>query len=125
MASFETTGVLKVKKSTQQVSEKFSKREFVLTTDYQSQYPQYISMQLTQDKCSLLDQYNVGDELKVSFNLRGREWSGPEGVRYFNTIEVWRLEKVSQGAAPSSSSPSSAYVPNTQAATEVGDDLPF
>ena len=47
MASFETTGVLKVKKSTQQVSEKFSKREFVLTTDYQSQYPQYISMPQT------------------------------------------------------------------------------
>ena len=92
MASFETTGILKVKKDTQQVSEKFSKREFVMTTDMTTQYPQYISMQLTQDKCALLDAYNEGDEVKVSFNLRGREWSGPEGVKYFNSLEAWRLE---------------------------------
>jgi len=123
MASFETTGILKVKKDTQQVSEKFSKREFVITTDLSTQYPQYISMQLTQDKCALLDAYNEGDEIKVSFNLRGREWSGPEGVRYFNSLEAWRLERASAPQASSSSAPmqSAEVMPNQQ----IADDLPF
>jgi hypothetical protein len=123
MASFETTGILKVKKETQVISDKFSKREFVLTTDQSTQYPQYISMQLTQDKCSLLDAYNVGDEIKVHFNLRGREWNGPEGVRYFNTIEVWRLERMSQnGNVPQ---PPIIVTSDVMPSQEVADDLPF
>ena len=72
----ELTGTLKVKSNEQQISEKFRKREFVIT-DNSSQYPQHIMFQLTQDKCSLLDSYNVGDEIKVYFNLRGREWTSP------------------------------------------------
>jgi hypothetical protein len=129
MASFEITGILKVKKDTQQVSDKFSKREFVITTDLSTQYPQYISLQLTQDKCALLDGYNEGDEIKVSFNLRGREWSGPDGVRYFNSLEAWRLERASTSAsstmqsAPQSSAPmANADVMPSQ---EIADDLPF
>ncbi|GBL36291.1 hypothetical protein EMGBS15_18860 [Filimonas sp.] len=127
MASFETTGILKVKKDTQQVSEKFSKREFVITTDLSTQYPQYISMQLTQDKCALLDAYNEGDEIKVSFNLRGREWSGPEGVRYFNSLEAWRLERASSPQASSSSSSSSAPMQSAEVMPDqqIADDLPF
>lgn len=127
MASFETTGILKVKNETQQVSDKFSKREFVITTDTSTQYPQYISMQLTQDKCALLDAYNVGDEIKVSFNLRGREWDGPEGVRYFNSIEAWRVERVGvvsqapQADVQSAPMQSSEVMPSQ----EVSDDLPF
>lgn len=132
MASFEVNGILKIKSETQMVSEKFSKREFVVTTDANTQYPQYISFQLTQDKCGLLDQYNVGDEIKVSFNLRGREWNGPQGVRYFNSLEAWRLERASgQQAAPSnyqaayqaSQSPSTEqFIQNNNA---IVDDLPF
>ena len=125
MASFETTGILKVKKETQVVSEKFSKREFVITTDSSTQYPQYITLQLTQDKCGLLDHFQLGDEIKVSFNLRGREWNGPEGIRYFNTLEAWRLEKASsqQAAASAPAAPMSTIdvLPNS----EVADDLPF
>lgn len=132
MASFEVNGILKIKSETQMVSEKFSKREFVVTTDANTQYPQYISFQLTQDKCGLLDQYNVGDEIKVSFNLRGREWNGPQGVRYFNSLEAWRLERASgQQAAPSNYQP--AYQASQAPATEqfiqnnnaIVDDLPF
>ena len=123
MASFETTGILKVKKDTQQVSEKFSKREFVMTTDMTTQYHQYISMQLTQDKCALLDAYNEGDEVKVSFNLRGREWSGPEGVKYFNSLEAWRLEKVSSSSPSSHAAPTSSD--DVMPSTELNDDLPF
>lgn len=124
MASFETTGILKVKRDTQVVSEKFSKREFVLTTDLSTQYPQYITLQLTQDKCSLLDAIQEGDEMKVSFNVRGREWNGPDGIRYFNTLEAWRLEKVSASAsAPSNQAP--AHNPAVMSSEEIADDLPF
>ena len=95
---FKLSGTLKVKNDTVQVSEKFSKREFVLT-DASSMYPQDILFQLTQDKCNLLDAVNVNDQIEVSFNLRGREWTSPQGeVRYFNTLDAWRIEKV--GAAP-------------------------
>ena len=126
MASFETNGILKVKKETQQVSEKFSKREFIITTDMTTQYPQYISLQLTQDKCALLDNYNVGDEIKVSFNLRGREWNGPEGVRYFNSLEAWRIERATSSApAPQTSSSAPMSSIDVMPSQEIADDLPF
>jgi hypothetical protein len=90
---YTTKGTLKVANQTQVVSEKFSKREFVIeTTD---QYPQQVMFQLTQDKCNLLDAFKVGNQLEVSFNLRGREWTSPAGeVKYFNTLEAWRLERL-------------------------------
>ncbi len=95
----DVTGVLKVKFDTQKVSDRFQKREFVLSTDLNTPYPQHVSFQVTQDKCTLLDNYNVGDELKVQFNLRGREWNGPQGIKYFNTLEAWRIEKTNGLAA--------------------------
>ncbi|MBL7771660.1 MAG: DUF3127 domain-containing protein [Chitinophagaceae bacterium] len=126
MASFEIVGNLKVKGETTAVSEKFSKREFVLITEMSSQYPQYISLQLTQEKCALLDNFQIGDEMKVSFNLRGREWNGPQGLRYFNSLEAWRLEKATAGAtngAPVSSAP--IATPGVVSNAEIVDDLPF
>jgi hypothetical protein len=117
----DITGILKVKNEAQQVSEKFKKREFVLT-DNSSQYPQHISFQLTQDKCNLIDQYAIGSEIKVHFNLRGREWTSPQGeIRYFNTLEAWRIE----GGAANSSSSKMESVPETFTAASEGDDLPF
>lgn len=122
----DITGILKVKNEAQQVSEKFKKREFVLT-DNSSQYPQHVSFQLTQDKCNLIDSYNVGAEIKVHFNLRGREWTSPQGeIKYFNTLEAWRIE----GGANSASGNSSASnkmesVSETFTAATEGDDLPF
>lgn len=132
MPSYELIGTLKVKNDTQVVSEKFSKREFVITTDTSSNYPQFISLQLTQDRCNLLDQYNVGDELKVSFNLRGREWSGPQGIRFFNSLEAWRIERAGQVAAASQESYSSPAMataaesfPTSSGSSEGEGDLPF
>lgn len=93
-------GILHLKKDTQVVSEKFKKREFVIKTE--DQYPQYITFQLTQDKCPVLDAYTVGSAITVHFNLRGREWNGPEGVRYFNTLEAWRIEGVAADVQPPS-----------------------
>lgn len=115
------TGILKIKNAEQKVSEKFRKREFVLT-DNSSQYPQHILFQLTQDRCSLMDNYNVGDEIKVSFNLRGREWQNPQGeVKYFNSLDVWRIEGGSNKGSNSSVDEQEAPVAN--AGPE--DDLPF
>ena len=69
----------------------FRKRELVVTTD--DQYPQDLMIEFVQDKCDLLSSYKVGQDVKVSINLRGREWINPEGVaKYFNSIQGWRIE---------------------------------
>ena len=76
----------------------FRKREMVVTTD--EQYPQHIMIEFTQDKCDLLNNYQVGEPVKVSINLRGREWVNPQGeTKYFNSIQGWRIEKA-QAEAP-------------------------
>lgn len=72
----------------------FRKRETVITTD--EQYPQSILIEFIQDKCELLDKYKVGEDVKISYNLRGKEWVNPEGVtKYFNAIQGWRIESLS------------------------------
>lgn len=92
-------GVVKVIKPTQQVSEKFSKREFVVTDNSDTQYPQDIMFELTQDKTSVLDSVMEGQEVEVSFNLRGREWKSPQGeVKYFNTLNAFKVDTI--GATP-------------------------
>ncbi len=119
----QVTGKLKVKSNEQVVSDRFRKREFVIT-DESSQYPQHISFQLTQDKCSLIERVNIGDEITVSFNLRGREWTSPQGeVKYFNSLEAWKIEARSTSASPSYEA---APMPSQQAMSgDVKDDLPF
>lgn len=118
----DITGTLKIKNSEVQVSEKFKKREFVITEN-SSQYPQFLQFQLTQDRCSLLDNYKVGDELKVFFNLRGREWKNPQGeVKYFNSLEAWRLEA---GSAQNNAVAPAADVKAVPAMDAQNDDLPF
>ena len=129
----EVTGTLKAKFDTQKVSDRFQKREFVLTTEASTPYPQQVSFQVTQDKCSILDQYNEGEELRVQFNLRGREWNGPQGIKYFNTLEAWRIEKIQGGNNSGQSTQNTNQVTNTNTSaapvftgnTESNDDLPF
>lgn len=117
--TMDITGILKVKEEAQQVSDKFRKREFVLT-DNSSQYPQHISFQLTQDKCGLIDNYAVGSTIKVHFNLRGREWTSPKNeIKYFNTLEAWRIETI-QNLQVDTGKTSTGNTGPTQE-----DDLPF
>jgi len=130
----DITGILKVKGAGQVVSEKFTKREFVLT-DNSSQYSQHISFQLTQDKTSLLDRYNVGDEIKVHFNLRGREWTSPQGeTKYFNTLEAWRIEGLQTSGGNNQQQQQQQQQSNqqqqqvnqtSQTANSAEEDLPF
>jgi hypothetical protein len=89
-----------------------------------------VSFQVTQDKCSMLDSFNEGDEIKVQFNLRGREWNGPQGIKFFNTLEAWRIEKVAAGssnAAPAQNAqmPQSTAAPVFNSSVADNDDLPF
>ncbi len=119
----QLTGILKLKKDEQAVNEKFKKREFVLT-DNSSQYPQHISFQLTQDRCSLLDQVQVGETINVHFNIRGREWTSPQGeIKFFNSLEAWKIDRNASGSGQSSSSDQYENSPAVQAQDK--DDLPF
>lgn len=97
----EVTGKIKLINETQTFGAKgFAKRELVVTTN--EQYSQMIMIEFVQDKCDLLNSYNVGDDVKVSINLRGREWINPEGVaKYFNSIQGWRIEKAEAQDLPS------------------------
>lgn len=127
----EVTGILKVKYDTNVVSERFKKRDFVLTVEPGSPYPQHVTFQLVQDKVSLLDGFNVGDEMKVLFNLKGREWTSPQGeVKYFNTIDAWRMEKLAAGQGQSQNTNSNAGKvdngnPPVFTSNSAEDDLPF
>ena len=88
----------------------FKKRELVITTN--EQYPQVLLLEFVQDKCAILDKYNVDDNVTVSINLRGREWENDKKeIIYFNTIQGWRIEKIESNDVP------------VQPFEEVGDDL--
>lgn len=71
----------------------FQKRDLVITTD--GQYPQDIIIQFTQGNCALLDNLQIGQMVKIHFNLQGREWTSPQGeVKYFNTVVGWKIELI-------------------------------
>jgi hypothetical protein len=124
----EVTGKIKAINPTQEVSASFKKRELVVTTE--EQYPQHIMIEFTQDKTDLLDNYKVGQEVKVGINLRGREWVNPQGeTKYFNSIQGWRIEKVQAEAPAAPQMPpipdAEAFEPATNFNEEEHDDLPF
>lgn len=121
----EVHGKIKLINETQTVSGSFKKREVVVTTD--EQYPQHISIEFQQDKTDLLSSYAVGNDVKVSINLRGRGWVNPQGEeKYFNTIVGWRIEKTSQNTPqpqPQPAQQSFTHEPNV--VNEEAYDLPF
>jgi len=119
----ETTGKLHALFDTQQKTERFRVREFVLELADNPRYPQYVMFQLTGDRCDQLDSLSVGDQVRVEFSLRGREWQSPRGeTRYFNSLDVWTIDPLEAGrdAAPPSE-PSNLDEP-----PPLGDDdIPF
>jgi hypothetical protein len=124
----EVIGKIKMIDQTKEVgSAGFKKRDVVVTTD--EQYPQHISVQFVQDKCDLLNSYQVGEAVKIDINLRGREWTNNQGeVVYFNTIQGWRISKIqAESAAPVQAPPmpTAAFPPATSFNEEEPDDLPF
>ncbi|MCJ7466492.1 MAG: DUF3127 domain-containing protein [Maribacter sp.] len=105
----------------------FRKREVVITTE--EQYPQHIMIEFVQDKCDLLNNYQIGQAVKVSINLRGREWTNPQGeVKYFNSIQGWRIENLQSEASAENRPPvppMEAFEPADSINEEDHDDLPF
>ena len=121
----EITGTIKKVDETKTVGASFRKRELVLTTD--EQYPQSLLVEFTQDKCDLLNNYTAGESVKISINLRGREWVSPQGeTKYFNSIQGWRIEKLSNQVAPPPNAPVQEFETTTDfTLSEDEDDLPF
>lgn len=124
----EVTGKIKMLGDAKNVGNgSFLKRELVVTTE--EQYPQHILVEFVQDKCDLLNSFKVGEAVKVSINLRGREWVDPQGVtKYFNAIQGWRVERVAADAPNAQMPPmpaTEAFAPATNLNEEEADDLPF
>lgn len=105
----------------------FRKRELVVTTE--EQYPQHILVEFVQDKTDLLNSYQVGQQVKVNINLRGREWVNPQGeTKYFNSVQGWRIEALQPAATGENMPPvppADAFEPAGDLKEEDHDDLPF
>lgn len=92
---YEATGTLYKKFDAEQITPRFRKRELVV--ELPGRYPQVVSFELTGDRCELLDDYEVGDEVSVVFRLKGREWTGRGETRYFNSLDVLELRRAGAG----------------------------
>ena len=138
--SFEITGKLIAINDTQQVSERFKKREFVLETSEEingNVYTNYAKMQLVQNKCDIIDNFNEGDTIKVNFNIKGNKWERDGKVNYITNLDAWRIEHTQQAnteqAAPASpaytnvsnNAPAQGADTNYNPSPESADDLPF
>lgn len=127
----DVSGKIKEVLPEKQVTASFRKRECVITT--QEQYPQHILIEFIQDKCELLNTVQAGQDVKISINIRGREWTAPDGqVKYFNSIHGWRIEPLQPATAQASTNqgsepqgPPSNLPPLDGPAEGSDDDLPF
>jgi hypothetical protein len=110
--------------ATQQVSETFKKRDLIVEYAENPTYPEYIKLECLQDKTALIDNLKPGDEVEVFFNLMGRPWTDKTGkTSYFNSLVIWRLNKV---AGATAAAPTPSYqAPVDISADDDDDDLPF
>lgn len=119
----ETRGKIHATFETEQKTERFRLREFVVELGDNPSYPQFVKFQLTGDRCEQLDQFSQGDEVRIEFQLRGREWTSPQGdVRYFNSLDVWQVEKI---GAPAQSGGGFSAGPGEDIPPPTDDDIPF
>lgn len=135
--ALEVIGKLIEKYPTMQVSERFKKREFVLDITEEvngNSYPNFAKMQAVQNRCEILDNFNEGDMVKVSFNIRGNKWEKDGRVNYITSLDAWRIERASAGdsaayqAAPAAQQQYQAAPPsnnNFSNNAAAADDLPF
>ena len=124
----EVQGSIKVIGEVQEISATFKKRELVVSTD--EQYPQTLSIEFIQDKTDLLNKFEIGQNVKVGINLRGREWENPQTkeIKYFNSIQGWRIELLENSNSDDDLPPLdnlSPFEPASQTNDEDLDDLPF
>jgi len=123
--SFEITGRLVAKYDTVQRTETFKTREFVIekTEEFNGRtISNYIKFQCTQDRTTMPDRFNIGDEVKVSFNIKGTKWVKDGRENYITNLDAWRMENIK--LAQDSYQPSNV-APTNNAYNDVVDDLPF
>ncbi len=120
--AFEITGKLIEVFEIVVVNDNFRKREFVVEKT-ENAFTDYVKFQLTQDRCNLIDDFRINDEVKVTFNIRGNRWERDGKVNYFNNLGAWRVEKISSQTAAQSdpSFPDASDMPEES----EEDDLPF
>lgn len=130
MAQVTITGTIRQIGKVQDVSASFRKRELIIT-EPSGQRPQHIPIEFTQDRCGMLDGFNPGDEVTVTAFVKGREWTGKDGVtKFFLSLGGNRIERAGAGAPAGGGAPVSRSVPPPTAADmpvagDDGDDLPF
>lgn len=114
---------------TQKINETFKKREFVIEFAENPQYPEFIKFETIQNNCDQLDQLNVGQQVNVQFNLKGRKWTDPQGsTKYFNSLQAWKIDAQGSSTMPPATSSTES---NDNNANWIGqsfsedDDLPF
>ena len=120
------SGKITVIFDTAQINDSFKKREFVVEYSDNSQFTELIKFELFQDKCDLINDFKVGDEANVEFNLKGRKWTDPKGVdKYFTTLQAWKLEKTGGNQAPDSATTDMSEPEWLADKDDNGGDLPF
>jgi hypothetical protein len=116
-----------------QVTDRFKKREFVIEIQ-EGMYPEFVKFQLTQDKCDLVVPYKPGDEVQVSFNLRGKPYTKNGTTTYFTNLDAWKIEGAQGSATAAASAPAASAKPAATSPPDVtgmsfseaqSDDLPF
>lgn len=124
--NYEINGKLIFKEDTQRISERFQKREFVIEVENEKnpQWNDFIKVQLVQDRCDLLENIALNENIKVYFNVRGRKWENNGQVSYFTNLEGWRIEKMAPQTA-SNMPPVPEYSVEDIPAAPEADDLPF
>ncbi|MEZ5013345.1 MAG: DUF3127 domain-containing protein [Chitinophagales bacterium] len=123
--AYEFTGKLSEVFPTQELTASFKKREFVLEKSETSNdrvFTDQVKFQVTQDRCAQLDNYAIGDMLKVTFNIKGSKWEKDGRSGYFVNLDAWRIEKTSDN---NSSNQENSISNGNTSLPEVEDDLPF
>jgi len=114
------TGRVKLINERNKITDKFTKREIVIVTN--DKFPQEVMIEAHQDNCDMLDEINVGSNVTINYNLRGREWVNPQGVsKYFNTVVLWSIKVNQEDRAVPYQIPT---VPQN-VVEDDSDDLPF
>jgi len=127
--AYEAQGKIKVINDTQTFGSGFMKREFVITTP-DAKYPQDIKFEVVKDKCTVLDNFAVGQDVTVSFDIRGNEYNG----KYYVNLSAWKIQS-GAGAPAQQNAPAQAATPfddpfsngNAEPSADDlrGDDIPF
>ena len=125
--SYEALGTVHAIFDTQQVTDSFKKREFAIEIQ-DGNYPQHVKFQVTQDKTAMLDNFQIGQQVRVLFNLRGREYTRKnDGMKdYWTSLDAWRIERVDAGSGSTAGTDYSQIAPSkTAGAQDDFDDVPF